>query len=381
MSEPARERLLTPTFVLLATSHFLHSLAFHLYLHLPGFLASVGAKELAIGLIFGLASATAILARPAIGRVMDDRGRLPIVWLGGALGIVASASYLVVDHIGPLVYAIRAVHGLSEAMLFASLFAFAADIVPASRRIEGIGLFGVSGMLPMAIGGAAGDRILERFGYDGLFVVATLACVVATALSIPLREPARAAGEKPRGLAAALFDRKLLPLWACGLCFATAIGAYFSFLKTYVLAHPIGSVGDFFGSYALVACALRVFFGRVPERVGPKRVLAVALVSLLTGLVLLALGGSRATLIAAGLTAGMGHGYAFPILLGLVVERARATERGAALAIYTALFDAGTLLGGPLWGALIERAGYPTMFGCAAGLVVSGGVVLWSTDR
>lgn len=380
-SSDARPPLLTPTFALLATSHFLHALAFHLFLHLPGFFSGLGAGELLIGVVYGVASAVAIVARPAIGRVMDLRGRLPIVWLGGVLGIAASAAYLLVDRVGPLVFVVRAVHGLSEAMLFASLFAFAADIVPAARRIEGIGLFGVSGMLPMALGGALGDVLLARFGYRGLFVFAAGASLIATLLSIPLVEPPRASGAPPRGLGAALRDRALLPLWGCGLCFATAIGAYFSFLKTYVLVHPGGTVGDFFGAYALTACALRVFAGSLPERAGPKRVLAFALVALVTGLLLLASGGARPTLILAGVTAGMGHGYAFPILLGLVVERARATERGAALAIYTALFDAGTLLGGPVWGALIERAGYPTMFASAAGLVVLGGVVIARGER
>ena len=328
--------LLTRAFLLLAASHFLHALSFHLFLHLPGFLKRLGAGELAIGLMSGVASFTAIGARPLIGGVMDRQGRCAIIRAGGLLGILACFGYLLVGSLSPFVWLVRAIHGVSEAMLFASLFAYAADIVPASRRIEGIGLFGISGMLPMAIGGLLGDSLLSMAGYEALFQVALGCSVVATLLSLPLTEPAREAGEAPRGILAAVFDPKLLPLWASGLCFATAIGSYFGFLKTFLLANPIGTVGDFFGTYAVTACLLRLLFGRVPERLGPSRVLTAALVALFVGLVTLAFGTSRIHLMIAGLLTGVGHGWAFPILLGLVVTRARSSERGAALAIYTA---------------------------------------------
>ncbi len=378
---PARAPLLTRTFVLLAASHFLCSLSFHLFLHLPGFFQQLGARELDIGILSGLASFAAIVARPPIGKILDERGRRPIVWAGGVIGVLACLFYLTVGGLGPWVYAVRVLHGLSEAMLFASLFAFAADIVPASRRIEGLGLFGVSGMLPMALAGTLGDLILSHGTYRSLFLFAAAFSAISLGLSMPLAEPRRTQGEPPRGLAAAVVEPALAPLWGATLCFATALAAHFSFLKTFVAAHPVASLGDFFSTYAIVACALRVLFGSLPERLGPKRVLTFALGSLAAGLALLAFASTRAHVVVAGLLAGMGHGFSFPILLGLVVTRARPTERGGALAIYTALFDGGTLLGGPLLGALIEGFGYRTMFLCAAALVLVGIGVLGLADR
>jgi predicted MFS family arabinose efflux permease len=117
------------------------------------------------------------------------------------------------------------------------------------------------------------------------------------------------------------------------------------------------------------------------ERIGPKRALSAALVCLGAGLVVLAFAESRTHVIAAAVLCGVGHGWAFPILLGLVIARCRANERGAALAIYTALFDAGTLVGGPVLGAVIETRGYTAMFLVAAGLVLLGLVVLQVADR
>jgi MFS family permease len=376
-----REPLITPAFLLLATAHFAHALSFYLYLHLPAFLSGLGGTELFVGVLYGAMSGTAILARPFLGRVMDRRGRRPIMLAGGALGALACTGYLLVSSLGPLVWIVRIAHGLAEAMLFASLFALATDIVPASRRIEGIGLFGVSGMLPMAVGGWLGDRVLAFGGYDALFGASIGLSVLGLALSLPVAEPPRAEGEPPRGLAAALVDRALVPLWLGGLCFASALSAHFTFLKTYLLPTPALSVSGFFSTYALTAVALRIFAGRLPERLGPRRVLAASLVLLAGGLALLALPPGETSLLAAGLLAGAGHGYAFPVLLGLVVSRARPTERGAALALYTALFDSGTLLGGPLFGAIAERVSYAAMFLTASAMVLVGLAIFAVMDR
>jgi hypothetical protein len=44
--------------------------------------------------------------------------------------------------------------------------------VPARRRTEGLALFGVSGMLPVSLGGWIGDALLPRHGFPALFALA-----------------------------------------------------------------------------------------------------------------------------------------------------------------------------------------------------------------
>lgn len=375
-----REPLLTRTFALAFAAQALYSLSYNLYLHLPGFLKELGAGELEIGVLFGVTAGTAILARPAIGRIMDRRGRRPIILAGGLLAAISCALYLTVVDLGPWVYLVRVLQGLAEAMLFASMFAFAADILPASRRIEGIGLFGIAGMVPIAVGGLLGDAILAGGDFRALFVVSALLAAAGIVASLPLAEPSAGSSDPPRGFGAALGQRDLLPLWFIGLVFALAIAAPFAFLKTFVLATGEGSVGAFFSLYAGAAVSVRLAFGRLPERVGPKRVLFPAFGLLAAGLALLAAGGT-APVLAAGVLCGVGHGYGFPILLGLVVARARGSERGAALSIFTALFDGGLLIGGPLLGALIRSSGYRAMFGAAAAIAAGGAAAFALWDR
>ncbi len=368
-------RLLTRSFVLAFASHFLHALAFSLYLHLPGFLHELGAAEVQIGFIFGATGLTAVLVRPLLGRAIDARGRRVVILTGGVAHVVICLAYLTVTRLGPWLVAVRVVHGVAEAMLFAALFAVAADVVPAARRIQGIALFGVSGMLPMSLSGLLGDAIIAHSGYRTLFQTSVLFASVGLLFSLPLRDVVRKAGDLPsRGFFAAATQRDLLPLWGAGLCFATAIAAYFTFLKTYVIESGVGSVGLFFTFYSIAAIALRITLGSLPDRLGPTRVLVPAWLALAGGLILLSRASGNVGVAIAALLCGLGHGFTFPILLGLAVKRARPSERGTALALYTALFDAGTLVGSPLLGGVIRVAGYPAMFVCAAALVVAGGV-------
>jgi predicted MFS family arabinose efflux permease len=115
--------------------------------------------------------------------------------------------------------------------------------------------------------------------------------------------------------------------------------------------------------------------------VGPRRVLLPSLALLAGGLGLLAGAATPAYVLAAGLCCGAGHGMVFPILSGMVVSRAREAERGSALAIFTALFDAGVLVGGPSLGAVIRASGYPAMFAASALWVVLGSAVFVAWER
>ena len=57
----------------------------------------------------------------------------------------------------------------------------------------------------------------------------------------------------------------------------------------------------------------------------------------------------------------------FPSLALMVVGRVGGDRRGSALGAFTAFFDIGVGLGGPIAGATAALAGYPAVFMVAAG--------------
>ena len=374
------DRLLTKPFVLVSLANVFNGLSFNLFLHFPGFLQDLGAEAVQIGVIVGAAAIAAIAVRPAVGAAMDVRGRRPVIIVGNLANIGAVLLYLTVTSIGPWVYVVRIIHGLSQAVMFTALFTYGADIVPKSRLTEGLALFGTSGLLPIALGGLLGDFVLGIGDFQQLFLTALGFSIAALLVSIPLPEPPPEAGEHPKrtGFLASMRQPDLAPLWWMTAVFAFVLTAYFTFLKTFVIDTSIGSVGLFFSAYVGSAIAVRVLFARLPDRVGPKRVLFPSMASLVAGFVVLAFASGSGEIALAGIFCGIGHGFGFPIFYAFVVRRAGVKDRGTAVAIFTSLFDVGTLLAGPILGLIIVASGYRTMFMSSAAILIGGvGVFAW----
>ena len=358
-------------------------LAYFLFVHFPGYIEDLGASEVQIGLIVGSTALAAIVIRPRIGIGMDRRGRRPMILAGGALNIGVLLLYLTINSLGPWVYVVRILHGFAEALLFASIFTYAADILPDDNRTQGLALFGISGMLPIALGGLLGDFVLERWDFDALFMTSVGFAVVAFLLSLSLPEAVEPTGRSGgSSFLAPLRQANLLPLWWITVVFSLALTAYFTFLRTFVDETGIGTVGGFFAAYSATAIFLRIATGWLPDRIGPKKVLYPALVLFAAGFAVLAGADSNSAVLLAGALCGAGHGYAFPILYALVFARAEQRNSGSASTIFTGLFDVGALIGAPTFGWLIAAFSYKTMFLVAAGWILVGALVfaLWDGD-
>ena len=382
MAQPHQERLLTRDFNLAFTANLLQEMSFFLFIHLPRFVTDLGGDEIVVGVLFSVTAVASIVVRPWIGDAMDTRGRKPVILVGGIVNLAAILGYLLVSSIGPWLYVVRIVHGVAIAILFTALFTYGADVVPESRRTQGLALFGISGFIPIALGGLLGDLILARWGFTELFVTAAVFGALVIVISLGLTERATGDGDTTRqGFFKAIALPRLRPVWWFSLIWAFSVTSYFAFIRTYVDAAGFGSVGLFFAVYSGVAILLRIFFGWVPDRYGLKRVLYPATASLVLGFLVLSGATEPAHVAVAGALCGLGHGYIFPILFTFTVTRTPLADRGSSVAFFTALFDVGALVAGPLLGLVIAGQGYSAMFSLAAALLVVGAVVFAIWDR
>lgn len=374
----ATDTLYTRSFVFCFLTNFAQSVSFSLlYLHFPGFLKELGAGEATIGVIASLTALSAVVLGPFFGRFVDRHGRLGIIFAGHVMNIAIAGLYLTFDALGPFVYAVRMLHGVAETMLHTSLFAYAADHIPSARTAQGLAFFGVSAQLSLTTGGVLGDVVVRWGGYPALFLTSLGFAVIGMILAIPLPSSVGPGdAEPPRPFRATLLQRDLAPLWTVTWLFFVAMAGVFTFFKTYVMATGLSTVGTFWAIYTLTAVVQRLTLGWVPDRLGLQRMLAPALLFYGLGVALLA-GATQDWMIwLAGLGCGLGHGFGYPILLGLVTRRARDTERGAAMAIYTAIDDGAILIAGPMLGLVIEYQGYTAMYsGCA--VLLAGTALLY----
>jgi len=307
-----------------------------------------------------------------------------VILTGCSLFVVVIVLYLCISALGPFVYVVRLLDGVAATMWYAALFTHGADLVPAQRRTEGLAIFGASGLITIGLGAAFGDAILAYANYRALFFGALGCSVLGLILCLRIRDVGLGAvdtGRPSRGIFAAAIQTNLLPVWYAAFAFFVSLGALFFFLKTFIAAANIGSVGGFFGVYASIAIGLRLFLGWLPDRLGTRRMLGIAMSSYALGFIVLVFAQTPMQILTAGLLCGIGHGYTYPVLFNLVVERAGLRERGAAMAFYTAVDWLGLLVAGPAVGYAIEFLGYSVSFFGIAVVIFLGITIFYRFDH
>lgn len=367
-----RPKLLTGRFFLLFMGHLFFGFSFWPYVLLPVYLQDLGSGLADIGIIMGTASVSGILLRPWIGVALERIGRRRCLLIGGLVFLIAHLLYLTIDRIAWEIYMIRLIHGFGIGILFSTFFTLAADISPLSRRTEGIALFGIAGHLSGALGIPLGEQIVRLSGYRGLFLACASFTLLFILIGFFLADPPV---EKKRGdlfdvyrfVKTTFYPSNRVPVLATGF-FAIGLTSYMVFLKPY--AHDIGlGVSTFFLAYSLTAVSIRLIGGTWPDRFGLKRVLYPSFVFLAVGIAWLGLWPSSTGLLFSGMLCGIGHGFIFPILSVLFINRAPDSERGARMALFTLFFDIGIFIGSPLWGFVAHAHGYISMFFLSAGIV------------
>lgn len=366
--------LYTPNFVLAAVMHFTGGMSTAMFILYPVFLQRLGADEMRIGQVMGLGAAAAVATRPFAGQLLDVLGSRRTLLGAGLLNLASIFGLLPLAAIGPPLLFLTVVHAIAVGTLFASYFTYATHIVPAERRIEGVAMFGVAGMLPNGLGPPLSEWLLHGFGSRAYFAVAAGFTTLSLLITVLLHDARADHAGGPRGAGVQAWLRLVrartlrMPFVATFL-FGTGIAALFTFLAPYALATGRGEVGGFFFAYALAAIFTRIVGGRLPERLGPRNILVPALLAFAAGLAATPLTSAPPSLIVIGALCGVGHGYAFPILNVLVVARTPARVRGAVVSLYTAMIDLGQTVGAPLFGA-IATASFPAMFWTAAAALV-----------
>jgi MFS family permease len=372
------DRLLTRDFGLLVLAHLLQAVGYASMLLLPVYITELGADRTQVGWVMGAGAIGGLVLRPLAGWAIDTIGRRSTIFIGTVALVAGMALIAWVDRVGPLLYTSRVLVGAGAGTLFTAYFAFAADIIPISRRTEGIALFGVSGLLPLIVNPIA-DRLQIAPLELRWFLPAVGVIALASLLPLwPLKEPPKA--PKPAEslpIRKALTQRALLPVWWATVIFASGVAMFFAFASVTAMARGVPHPKDLWFGYAGAAITIRLFGARLPDRIGPHNLIAPALAVYATCFLLMAEAETSMGFLLAGICGGIGHGYCFPVLAGQVVARSDAAIRGAALACFTGLWEFVAIVFTPLCGMVADAIGDAGMFAGGA-LVCASGLIIWA---
>ena len=378
----AIDRLWTRDYIFVCIASFLISFSFFILVPtLPLYLKDTfGIDQSMVGVVLSCYVVAVLSVRPMAGFVADSFPRKRVFMLSYALFVLSFVGYFFITETLALFIVLRILHGFTFGMLTTSANTLVIDVMPSSRRGEGLGYYGVTNNLAMAFGPMVGLFVVASGNYMLLFATSLVTSFVGLLISATVRAPKRIIEGGDFKLSA---DRFFLKegIRACFAFFLLAIpyGMTTSYMALYAAESGIThSSGLFFTVMAAGLIASRLHSGKRVDRGFITQTIRLGIcIAFLGGVGEALLGemsslGRVATYVTYFVTAflfGYGYGTMFPAYNTLFINLAPNSRRATANATYLTGWDVG-IGGGMLLGGYIAQFNYSYCYMLGAGLIL-----------
>ena len=360
--------MVTPSFCYILAANFLLYFAFYLILPiLPFYLEEefmVGKSM--IGFVLSCYTLAALCIRPFAGYFLDTFARRPLYLVAYFIFAAIFAGYMFATVL-TLFIALRVVHGLAFGMVTVAGNTILIDILPSSRRGEGVGYYGLANNIAMSFGPMIGLFMHESVTYDVIFLCALLSCglgiLMAYMVKTPYKPPVK---REPISL-----DRFFLVKGTLAGISLLLLSIPYGMTTTYVAmyADEIGidvNSGLYFTFMAIGLAVSRLFSGRQVDK--GRVTLVISLGMYLAAISFFLLAALKSLMawnhvftsylyIGIALSQGVAFGTMFPAFNTLFVNLAHHNQRGTATSTYLTSWDVGIGIGLMVGGSLAESCG------------------------
>lgn len=373
-----------PIFVFLNLAYLLVFSNVSLFYLYPLKLDAMGTHTSHIGWVMGVFSLAAVTSRPLMGSLAVRRGEFPLMVSGISVMIAGTACYPFLKEVGLSMFLVRIAHGLGFSAFVTGSFSSVAVLFSVNRRAQAYAIVGASLMAAAALAPLAGEALIHRYGFNGLYIAAFSLLVfawillAATAPRVPGSREDRA-GQRAR-YAPLIKNRKFLVFLAATLIFAHCQSTVFNFIA--LAAEEKGaSPGLFFFIAFSLSIGILLTMGRVIDRLGkvlfinlffPIFCLSFALIPPLFG----KMGGWVPPLLF-----GTGMGFLFPAFNALAADSGEDDQKPAVMSVFTGVYDSGFITGAVFSGWLAQWSGLDALFYITGGIAAIGFLVSLATPR
>lgn len=377
-----KDKLITKNYIEILAANFLLFFGFWLLMPvLPFYLAEVfDANKTTIGAVLSCYTIAALSIRPFSGYLLDTFARKPLYLLAYFTFTAIFGGYLIAGTL-TLFILFRIIHGVSFGMVTVSGNTIVIDIMPSSRRGEGLGYYGLANNIAMSIGPMTGLFLHDAGAdYTLIFCCSLGSCLIgflcASLVKTTYKPPVK---REPISL-----DRFILlkgiPAGFSLLLLSIPYGMTTNYVAMY--AKQIGiqsSTGFFFTFMALGMAVSRLFSGRLVDRGMVTQVIEAGLylvcfcffgLSSCGWLTTWSLQWTTYFLFTIALLLGIGFGTMFPAYNTLFVNLAPNNQRGTATSTYLTSWDVGIGAGMLLGGYIAEIATFKMAYLFGAALTV-----------
>jgi MFS family permease len=365
MSAP--ERLFTPQFALMFGFSFTVFLsAFQLLPTAPFHILALGGSHGEAGLFLGFLTYASALSAPLTGAVADRMGKRRVLLVCSSVIAVFSALYAVAPSY-QMILGLVIIHGVFWSGLLSASGAYVTDLVPPSRRAEGLSYWGFASIIAVAMAPSIGLWIFDHGGWRALCIEATVLNVVMAVIawSLPIDLPR--SHPMPRRLQD-LVEWRVLVLGVTLFLYSFSYGGITSFAAVYAEQQGVVPRAVYFTAFAIAVIFTRPFIARYADVVGHQRVIIPCLVAVVAGVALLSVATTRTGFLVSAVVFGTGFGSAYPIFVAHLMKRVDQQRRGATFGALIGAFDTGIGTGSIAIGWIGQRYGLSRAFAVAAAL-------------
>lgn len=382
----AKDKLITIDYCCILIANFLLYFGFWLLLPvLPFYLSEVfGAGNSTIGVVLSCYTVAALCIRPFSGYLLDTFARKPLYLFAYFIFTMAFAGYLIAASL-TLFIIFRVVHGISFGMVTVGGSTVVIDIMPSSRRGEGLGYYGLANNIAMSVGPMFGLFLHDAgVSFSTIFCYSLGACILgfisASLVKTPYKPPVK---REPISL-----DRFILlkgiPAGICLLLLSIPYGMTTNYIAMYSRQMGLQAPTGFFFTFMAVGMAIsRIFSGKLVDRGKITQVIAAGICIVIISFFLLSSCASLITwnptvcsmlFFAIALCLGIGFGIMFPAFNTLFVNLAPNSQRGTATSTYLTSWDVGIGIGMLTGGCIAEISTFDKAYLVGACLTIISSV-------
>lgn len=363
----SKEKLWNANYIKVMTTNFLLYFAFYLLTPLlPLYLSETfGATKDTIGIVLSGYTVAALIVRPFCGYVVDSFSRKKVLMLCLSGFAVFFAGYIAAGTI--LMFAIcRTLHGGPFGAVTVANSTCAIDVLPSSRRNEGIGLYGLSNNLAMAIAPSIGIYLHNMVdSYMILFWIAFVVAISAVLIAWTIRLPEKDIIRNKEKLS---LDRFFLTrAWLLAINIAM-FGFCWGVLSNYLAIYSkevlsiTGGTGTYFALLSMGLFSSRLQGRKALSQGKLTQNAAEGMLISLVGFTLFVAIPHPVAYYLSAILIGLGNGHLYPAFLNMFVHVARHDQRGTANSSILTGWDLGFGIGCLLGGIVAEHFGYTATF-------------------
>ncbi|MFD3448226.1 MFS transporter [Microbacteriaceae bacterium 4G12] len=375
-----KPQLWTRDFISIAITNFLVFTTFYyLLVTLPIYsLQELHGTESEVGLITTVFLIASILTRPLAGKWIEKTGKY-IVFISSLLVLfTASIFYFIPQSISGLLI-LRFFHGIGFGMATTATGAIVADLIPDSRKGEGMGYYGLTLNLGMAIGPLLGLTVMQQAGPTVMFVINALCALFALVAGLFVKLPKKTVMveqpiERKTGMKTGDYlEKSAVPVSLVAAFFALIYSGIVSFVSIFAKEHSlVEAAGYFFVVYAVVLLFSRPFTGKWFDLFGANIIIYPSILCFAIGTFVLSMSNTSLLFLLAAALIGLGWGTTFPSLQTIAIQVAPPKKRALATATFFSIFDFGFGIGSFIFGIAAAKIDHGSLYFYCSFLILIG---------